>query len=239
MDLTDKIALVTGASRGIGLAIAEALIDRGATVYGFARSEEDLEDHHRRHGDAFRPLVGDVRKEEDVNGAVETVLDEAGRVDVLINNAGLGRFGRVDELPVEEFDLQMETNVRGYFLATRAVTPAMRAQNEESGFGGHVVNIVSIAGLVGNPELSGYNASKYAVTGMSESLMKELREDGIKVTAIYPGSTESHFSDEAGSDIAPNPMKATDVAETVAHVISGPDNYLISDVVMRPLRPRG
>lgn len=239
MDLTDRVALVTGASRGIGWTVARRLVDEGAVVYGMARSEDDLESHRREYPDAFRPVVGDVRNEKNVEAAVDRVTEEAGRLDVLINNAGLGRFGPVDELPIEEWDLQMDTNVRGYFLLSRAAVPPMRAQNEETGFGGHIVNVVSIAGLIGNPNLSAYNASKFAVTGFSEALMKELRDDGIKVTAVYPGSTESNFSDEAGSDIAPNPMRAEDVAGTIVHVLKGPDNYLVSDVVMRPLRPRG
>ena len=133
----------------------------------------------------------------------------------------------------------MDTNVTGLFFCTRAAIPMMKAQNAESGFGGHIVNIASIAGLIGNPNISGYNASKFAVRGFSEAIMKELREDGIKVTCIYPGSVETHFADEADASGSKNPMQPEDIADTVVHVIEGPDNYLISEVVMRPLRPKG
>jgi short-subunit dehydrogenase len=133
----------------------------------------------------------------------------------------------------------METNLRGVFLCTRAAVPTMKQQNEDSGFGGHIVNIASIAGLIGNPQIGAYNATKFGLRGFSDSLMKELRDDGIKVTCVYPGSIETHFADVADSSVAPNPMQPEDVSATVLHVLEGPDNYLISEVVMRPLRPRG
>lgn len=239
MEIADAAAVVTGASQGIGRTIAEQLIDSGATVYGLARSEEKLNALHEQYGKAFQPVTCDVREREQVEEAVAAVTDSADKIDILINNAGLGRFGPVDELSSDAWDLQIETNLTGVYNCTRAVVPVMKRQNEADNFGGHIVNIVSIAGLIGNAELSGYNASKFGVTGFSEAIMKELREDGIKVTAVYPGSTESNFADEAGHSGAPNPMAAEDVAQTVLHVLNSPPNYLISDVVMRPLRPRG
>lgn len=239
MNVSDKVAIVTGASSGIGRAFAEHLANKGAEVYGFARGADRLKEASEEIGNAFEPIQCDVRVEEDVQSAVDKVLEDAGRIDILINNAGLGIFGTLDELTVEAWDVQMETNVRGCFLCARAVAPQMRAQNEASGFGGHIVNIASIAGLLGNPDLSAYNASKFGVRGLSEALMKELRVDGIKVSCIYPGSIRTNFrsgSDSSGADF---PMTPDDVAGTVLHVIETDDNYLISEVVMRPLRPRG
>ncbi|MEP0545711.1 MAG: SDR family NAD(P)-dependent oxidoreductase [Rhodothermales bacterium] len=239
MHLQDKVAVVTGASRGLGRAFAEALAAKGAQVYGLARSEGDLADVSAAIGDAFHPVECDVRDPDDVHRAFKTVSDDAGRCDVLINNAGLGRFGAVEDYDDDAWDVMMDTNVTGLFFCTRAAIPMMKAQNAASGFGGHIVNIASVAGLVGNPNISGYNATKFAVRGFSEAIMKELREDGIKVTCIYPGSVETHFADEAGSSGSANPMQPEDVADTVVHVIEGPDNYLISEVMMRPLRPKG
>lgn len=239
MDVQDKVAIVTGASSGIGLAFAERLAQKGATVYGFARGLDKLEDAARKIGEAFHPIRCDVRREEDVRSAVQDVIAEAGRVDILINNAGLGMFGPMEELSAAEWDAQMETNVRGVFFCTRAVVPQMRAQNEASGFGGHVINIASIAGLLGNPNLSAYNASKFAVRGFSEAIMKELRGDGIKVSCIYPGSIRTNFRSDSRGGGADHPMTIDDIAGTVMHVIQTDDNYLISEVVMRPLRPRG
>jgi NAD(P)-dependent dehydrogenase (short-subunit alcohol dehydrogenase family) len=239
MDLTDAVAVVTGASSGLGTHFSRALIDRDATVYGLARTADKLEALRDELGDRFRPLSCDVRDEAQVADAFETVRDEGGRLDVLINNAGLGQFGPVDDLPIDEWDVQMDTNLRGVFLCTREAVPPMRQQNEESGFGGHIVNVASIAGLLGNPNLTAYNASKFGLRGFSESLMKEVRDDGIRVTCLYPGSVETNFFDVAGAEMTDNPLQPEDVAATVMHVLTAPTNHLISEVVMRPLRPRG
>lgn len=237
MDLSDAVAVVTGASKGLGAHIAHTLVNQGATVYGLARSTDKLQALQDDLGSAFVPVSCDVRSEDDVDAAFETVDAEAGRLDVLINNAGLGQFGPVDDLETDAFDVQMDTNVRGVYLCTREAVPRMRAQNEETGVGGHIVNIASIAGLLGNPNISAYNASKFAVRGFSEAVMKEVREDGIRVTCLYPGSVETNFFDVAGVDMTENPLDPDDVAATVQHVLEAPTNHLISEVVMRPLRP--
>ncbi|HET6567586.1 MAG TPA: SDR family oxidoreductase, partial [Rhodothermales bacterium] len=183
MDLQDKVAVVTGASSGIGLEFAKELVDKGAVVFGLARSIDKMEQIRRDLGERFHPVECDVRDEASVNAAFDMVLRDGKRIDILINNAGLGRFDKVVDLSVADWDVQMETNVRGVFLCTKAAVPQMRQQNAASGFGGHIVNIVSIAGLIGNPNLSAYNASKFAARGFTEAIMKELRDDGIKVTA--------------------------------------------------------
>ena len=237
MDLTHAVAVVTGASKGLGAHMSRTLVEQGSTVYGLARSTDALHALQDDLGDAFRPVSCDVREEAQVEAAFDTVTAEAGRLDVLINNAGLGQFGPVDDLDTDAFDVQMDTNVRGVYLCTREAVPTMRAQNEETGFGGHIVNIASIAGLLGNPNISAYNASKFAVRGFSESVMKEVREDGIRVTCLYPGSVETNFFDVAGVDMTENPLQPEDAAATVQHVLESPPNHLISEVVMRPLRP--
>ncbi|MFQ5571273.1 MAG: SDR family oxidoreductase [Rhodothermales bacterium] len=239
MDLKDKVAVVTGASSGLGRVFSEALVAKGATVFGLARRRDKLQDLHRHLGERFHPIACDVTDEAQVKAAVATAAREGGRLDVLINNAGLGKFGPVDALPLDHWTTQMETNLNGVFLCTREAVPVMKRQNEQTGFGGHIVNIASVAGLIGNPQLSAYNATKFGLRGFSEALMKEVRQDGIKVTCVYPGSVETEFTDVAGTRGAPNPMQAVDIADTVIHVLEGPDNYLISEVVMRPLRPRG
>ncbi|MFB6279094.1 MAG: SDR family oxidoreductase [Salinibacter sp.] len=237
MDLTNAVAAVTGASKGLGAHLARTLVNQGATVYGLARSTDKLDALQDDLGTAFRPVACDVRKEDQVASAFDTVNAEAGRLDALLNNAGLGQFGPVDDLDTDAFDVQMDTNVRGVYLCTREAVPMMRAQNEASGFGGHIVNIASIAGLLGNPNISAYNASKFAVRGFSEAVMKEVREDGIRVTCLYPGSVDTNFFDVAGVEMTENPLRPEDVAATVQHVLESPTNHLISEVVMRPLRP--
>lgn len=239
MDLTDTVAVVTGASSGLGRHFAEALIGRGARVFGLARRAEKLDALRDTLGERFHPVTCDVRDEEQVAAAFQTVTDAGGRLDVLINNAGLARFAPVDELTLDDWDVQQDTNARGVFLCTRTAVPTMKRQNAETGFGGHIVNIASIAGLLGNPTLGAYNASKFAVRGFSKAMMKELREDGIKVSCVYPGSIETEFFDVAGESMTSHPLQPEAVAETVLHLIEMPNNHLISEIVLRPLRPRG
>jgi NAD(P)-dependent dehydrogenase (short-subunit alcohol dehydrogenase family) len=239
MTLSDSTFIVTGASSGLGRRFSEDLVDRGARVFGLARRMDRLRAVENELGDAFTGVSCDVGDETSVEDAFSTVLERSSRIDGLVNNAGLGRFGAVDELSVEDWDTQMRVNLRGLFLCTRRVVPVMRAQNEDSGFGGHVVNIASIAGLIGNPGIGAYNASKFGVRGLSESLFKELRQYGIKVTCLYPGSIETEFFEQAGSKMTPNPLTPADISSTLLHVLSSGDNYLISEVVMRPLRPKG
>jgi NADP-dependent 3-hydroxy acid dehydrogenase YdfG len=239
MNLQDKVAVVTGASSGIGEAFSRALAQKGATVFGLARSQDKLEALRSDLGDAFHPVACDVRDAGAVKSAFEQVAEKAGRIDALVNNAGLGRFGPVEDLSDDDWNVQMDTNLTGLFYCTREAVPHMKRQNAESGFGGHIVNIASVAALLGNPKIGAYNATKFGVRGLSEAWMKELRGDGIKVTCVYPGSIETNFFEQAGVSITSQPMQAEDIAGTVVHVLEAPDNYLISEVVMRPLRPKG
>ena len=236
MDLQGKVVVITGASAGLGRAFARALVARGSRVYGLARREEKLLAIRAALGSAFVPVACDVADEAQVATAFAKI---GRRIDVLINNAGLGRFGPLHALGTDQWQAQIDTNLTGVFYCTRAVIPLMRAQNAQAGFGGHIVNIASIAGIIGNANISAYNATKFGLRGFSEALMKELRADGIKVTSVCPGSVQTGFARAAGSRGAPNPMQAEDIASTVVHILEGPDNYLISEVVMRPLRPRG
>jgi len=235
MNLSQKVAVVTGASSGLGSAFARQLIQHGSTVYGLARRFDRLQSLQSELGPEFHPIECEVTNESSVNDAVSG-LDQ---LDILINNAGLGRFSPVESQTKMDWDLQIDTNLTGVYLCTRAAVPIMKAQNQRTGFGGHILHIASVAGLVGNAHLSAYNATKFGLRGFSEATMKELRGDGIKVSCICPGSVETEFASVAGSQGAPNPMQPEDIASTVIHVLQAPNNYLISEVVMRPLRPRG
>jgi len=239
MDLQDKVAVVTGASRGLGRAFSEALVARGARVFGLARSEDDLRAVRDTLGDAFAPVACDVTDRDAVDAAFQRVEDEAERCDVLINNAGLGQFGAIEDLGEEQWEVMLDVNLRGVVLCTRRAVPIMKAQNARDGFGGHIVNIASVAGLVGNANISVYNLTKFGVRGFSEALMKELRDDRIKVTCVYPGSVDTHFFEVAGTPGAAGAMDPRDVAATVLHTVESPPNYLVSEVMMRPLRPKG
>jgi len=226
------MAIVTGASRGIGRAIALALADAGSDVVLAARDRAALDTVAREveaRGRTGLVVPTDVTDAAQVEALVAQALGRFGRIDTLVNNAGIGRFGPVDTLPVEQFDAMLAVNLRAPFLCTRAVVPAMKAAG-----GGAIVNIASVAGLVGNPNLSGYNASKFGLMGFSEATMLELRHAGIRVAAICPGSTATDFG--AGRDVVGR-LAATDVAAAVMAVLTAAPNALLSQIHLRPLRP--
>ncbi len=239
MILKGKTAVITGASAGLGRDFSNALIEKGVTVFGLARRAEKLEEMDDRLGALFHGIECDVSDEKQVTKAFESISSQSDRLDILVNNAGLGRFGLLEDMSAEDWDVQMATNLRGVFLCTRAVLPAMKRHNAETGFGGHIVNICSVAGLVGNAEVSAYNATKFGLKGFSEALMKEVRNDGIKVSCLYPGSIQTDFFSTAGVEISVDAMTAEDITSSLIHVLETPDNYLVSEVVMRPLRPNG
>ena len=239
MDLQDRTAVVTGASRGLGRAFAEALVGAGARVFGLARSEGDLAGVREALGEAFVPVAADVTDRAAIRAAFGRVEAEAGRCDVLVNNAGLGRFAPVDALSDADWDVQVQTNLTGLFACTRAAVRLMKAQEQRGELAGHIVHVASVAGLVGNPELSAYNATKYGVRGFADATMKELRPAGIRVTCLYPGSVATRFFDEAGVQMKGHAMQPEDVAETLLHVLRAPARCLISEVVLRPTFPGG
>ena len=239
MNLQDRVVVVTGASAGLGAQFARDLVSRGARVFGLARRAERLRALEEELGEAFHGIACDITDETQVGDAFQQIRNDAGRIDVLVNNAGFGKFGPAESVTSEDWDQQMAVNLRGVFLSTRAVLPTMKQQNVESGFGGHIVNIASVAGLLGNPNISTYNVTKFGLRGYSEALFKEVRQDGIKVTCVYPGSIQTEFFDIAGIPISANPMTPEAVSSSLLHVLETPDNYLISEIVMRPLRPKG
>jgi len=230
--LSGKTALVTGASRGIGRGVALALARAGCDVAAAARTVPDLEtlaEEIRALGRRAVVVPADVRDDRSVSGMVDGSLDAFGRLDILVNNAGLGWFGPVDELAIEQFDEMIGVNLRGPFLCTRAVVPAMKRQG-----GGTILNIASVAGLVANPNLSGYNATKFGLLGFSEACMLELRHFGIKVAAICPGSTATEFG---GGRSPEGRLTVDDVAHAALAILTASPNALLSQVHLRPLHP--
>ena len=227
MILTDTVAVVTGASEGIGRATAAALIRAGAAVHGIARSPDTLRDAAEALGDRFTPVVCDVADAAALRDAIDRVAEAEGRLDVLVCNAGVGRFGPVDETPDDEWDRLVATNLTGAFYGTRAAVPHMKAAGR-----GHIVFVGSIAGIVGNAGLSAYNATKFGLRGFAEATMKELRPAGIKVTYVAPGSVATGFAGTPPKDTAIPPEA---VADAIRHVLETPDSTLVSEVVLRPM----
>ena len=148
---------------------------------------------------------------------------------------GLGYFDNVEDLSLEKFEQMMQVNVSGVFYLTRHITPLMKANYKIC----HIINIASVAALFGNPKISVYNATKYALRGFSDALFKELRYDGIKVSCFFPGSIATHFFEEIDEIEVHNGMMHPDeVAETLIFVLERSDNFLINELTMRPLQPK-
>jgi NAD(P)-dependent dehydrogenase (short-subunit alcohol dehydrogenase family) len=185
-DNSTKTALVTGASSGIGEATALQLAELGYTVYAAARRVERMSDLADR---GIRTRSVDVTDDPSMLALVEMIIADTGRIDVLVNNAGYGSYGALEDMPIEEARRQFEVNVFGLARLTQLVLPQMRAQRD-----GYLVNVSSMGGRIWEPLGSWYHASKFAVEGLSDSLRVEVAEFGIKVVIIEPGSIRSEWS---------------------------------------------
>lgn len=234
MNLNNKIAIVTGAGTGLGSAFSTKLIQKGVKVYGLGRRLHLLQELESLHGHSFIPVQMDITDHHAVSSWIEQTFSPSHSPDILINNAGIGIFGNVESLTPEEWDIMIQTNLSGIFYMTRKVVPLMK-QSESSS---HIINITSVAGLIGNPKISAYNATKYGLRGFSDALFKELRFNNIKVTAIFPGSVSTPFFDQTGAETHQNMLKPDDVADSIIHILKTPDNYLISECTIRPLNPK-
>jgi 3-oxoacyl-[acyl-carrier protein] reductase len=236
-NIKSKRVVVTGASRGIGLAVAKALAEEGAQVALCARDSNSLNTavEKIRQGSPGSKIVGhaaDVSSSEQVAALFAFVDKELGGLDILVNNAGFGIFRATAELTVEEWDRVIGTNLSGAFYCSREAL-----QRFERSRGGSIINISSLAGK--NPFAGGsaYNASKFGMNGFSEAMMLDHRNDNVRVSYIMPGSVATHFAgNEAGKadwKIAPE-----DIAEIVLDILRMPERTLISRIEVRPSRPQ-
>lgn len=190
-DIKNKIVIVTGGNKGLGRAIASLLAKRGASVTICGRSTESLDTtckEIRDAGGVCSYVTADVTNENQVNSMVRKTLGDFGRIDILINNAGVGIFRPIWECSLTDWDYVMDTNLKGYFLCSKAVIPIMKKQNE-----GYILNIASGAGCQGIENLSIYCASKFGTIGLSESMRKDLWKFGIQVDYISPGYVKTNF----------------------------------------------
>ena len=231
MNLTGKNAIVTGASKGIGLATIKTLVEAGMNVAGWSRTAPDFT--HER----FHHIAADIATYEAVQQAFTQTTKALGSnyIHVLVNNAGLGYQGAVEDMPLDEWHRMFDVNVHGLYYCSRMVIPEMKANDE-----GHIINISSIAGTNGVETMAGYAATKHAVNGLSHSMYKELRNHGIKITNIMPGSVQTEFFNNVPSVTAHNNMMGPDdIAGTILYVLQTSGNYHVVDVEMRPLKPKG
>lgn len=230
MELSNKIAIVTGVSKGIGLATAKLLLEQGVRVAGWSRSEVKLIHSNFKH---FKVDVSN--NQSVINGYEQTLAHFKNPVSILINNAGVGYEGLFEDITDEQWHRMFATNVDSILYCSRAVIPKMKKMDE-----GHIINISSIAGTNGIAGMAGYCGTKHAVRGISQAMYKELRNFGIKVSVIYPGSVKTNFFDQIDSVTThDNMMMPEDIASTILHVLTTPPNYHPIDIEVRPLRPKG
>lgn len=235
--LKNKNALITGAGKGIGKAIALALAAEGTNVILLARTTADLEQtatEAKAFGVRTLVLTADIADINSVNAAVKTALDQFNTIDILINNAGVGKFGKFLELTPEEFENIIRVNLMGVYYATRAVLPGMIEQQS-----GDVVNISSSAGLRGAALTSAYSASKFAVLGLTESLMQEVRKHNIRVTALTPSTVATDMAKDLKlTDGNPETiMQPEDLAELIVAQLKLNKRVFIKDSGMWSTNP--
>ena len=230
--LGGQVAVITGAGRGIGAAIAHKLSYLGATAVLCGRTRERLESTAEtiaQAGGKAQIVPCDVTELQSVEGTAKRVEALLGRVDILVNNAGIGGFGGpLHQLPPDTWDQILNTNLRGVYYAVRAFAPLMiRARS------GHIINISSLAGKNALPNGAAYAASKWGLNGLSYSLAEELRGHDIRVAVICPGSTNTDLSPHAGKDQA-KMLQPEDVARTVAMLVTQSPQSFVSEILLRP-----
>lgn len=233
MNVAGKIAVITGASSGLGAALSSALVNKGAVVYGLARDAEKLHGIARSLGGKFVAVAIDISDQNAISSWVKNTFSKSQGPDILINNAGAGYFSKIDELPLERWHQMINTNLNGTFYITSSLVPLMKANQNTC----HIINIGSILGKTTRAEGAAYSVTKYGLQGFSESLFKELRSYKIKVTCVNPGSIDTSFFEESGIPSHKNMLQPKDIAAFIVYILETPDNFLVDEITMRPLIP--
>lgn len=234
MQLTpETVVAITGATSGIGRALAEALAPRGVRLALMARSGDVLDElepelHNAGAADVL-VRAGDVGDPEAAPAWIATILEKWGRLDALVNNAGIGIMKPVAELTDAEWDTSLSTNLTGPFRLMRAVLPAMRGAGA-----GHIVNVSSVAGQVGFAGGGAYAASKFGLEGLSECLMQEVRRDGIKVTILEPGSVDTRFDAKDPAKDTSWKIAPEEIARTIVYALESPIGTMPNRIQVRP-----
>ncbi|MBA2493609.1 MAG: SDR family oxidoreductase [Acidobacteria bacterium] len=235
MNIKNKIAVITGGTKGIGFAIAESLLKAGANVFICARDKteikralEKLSEHGKVDGE-----VCDVQSESQVKMMLDECVRVFGGIDILVNNAGIGIVGKtVEEMSATEFEQTLQTNLFGVFYACHYAIPLMKKRG-----GGYIINISSLAGQNAHPRMAAYNASKFGLNGFSEALMQEVRQDDIKLSYICPGSVNTYFGGDKPSKEQSWQLQPADIAQTVLDLLNMESRALPSKIEIRPSKP--
>lgn len=230
--MNGKVALVTGAGRGIGRSVSLSLGASGAHVVLMARTRSQVDSVREEilgaDGKATA-MAGDVSREDDVVSALRRVRDELGRLDVLVNNAGVGAFGPLQSFSAADFDRILAVNLRGTFLCSREALKIMVPQGS-----GYIINMSSVVGFKGYPSQAAYTASKHGIMGLTKSLAAEAQEHGIRVSAILPGGVDTELIGDARPDLDRSKLlQPEDIARIVMFLLSLPERAAIDEVYIR------
>lgn len=232
--LNNKVAYITGGSKGIGYGIAKTLLENGMRVAITSRSLKAAQEAAERLGGDTSKIVAlesDVSSMASEAKAVASVLAHFGQLDVLVANAGVGHFAPIDTLSEEEWKSTIDTNLTGVFNSTRASIPALKKSS------GYIITIASLAGTNFFENGAAYNASKFGLVGFSQAIMLDLRKYGIKVTTIMPGSVATHFADHTPSEADAWKIQPEDIGQMVLNLLQMHPRTLPSKVEVRPSQP--
>ena len=236
MELAKSKAIVTGGTRGIGYAIARALIRASVDVSVSARNEDEIKQTADQLSEAGPGrcvgFVCDVRDEGQVKSFFSETVKVLGGLDILVNNAGIGVFEPVESTSGDDFRAVIETNLCGVFYCCHEAIPLLKQRA-----GGYIINISSLAGVNAHAGMAAYNASKFGLNGFSEALMQEVRHDGIKVSYIMPGSVNTEFGGDEPSLEKSWQLQPDDIAQVVMDLLNYPQRALPSRVEIRPSKP--
>ncbi|MEZ7495570.1 SDR family oxidoreductase [Leeuwenhoekiella aequorea] len=233
----NKVALITGGTKGIGRGVAEALLELGMNVVITSRSLEnatdvakELQDKYNGKADVLG-VEADVRNYESQEQAVEKAIEKFGQLDVLVANAGLGHFANIKDLSVEQWQESIDTNLSGVFYSVKASVDHLKNSQ------GYIFTISSLAGTNFFAGGSAYNASKFGVTGFTQAMMLDLRDDDIKVSTIMPGSVATHFNDHNPSEEDAWKIQSEDIGELIVDLLKLNPRALPSKIEVRPSKP--
>src|SRR5690606_14536428 len=229
--LKDKVAYITGGSKGIGYGIAQALLKAGMKVAISGRNTEAIQKAKEQLGsENILALVSDVRNFEEEQKATAAILKEFGKIDVVIANAGLGKFAPVHEMTLEDWNVMIDTNLTGVFHTLKATAPQL-IENK-----GYYVSISSLAGTNFFANGAGYNASKFGVVGFTQAAMLDLRAYDVKCTTIMPGSVTSHFNEHVPNEKDAWKIQPEDICQLVVDLLNMKPNVLPSEIEVRPTK---
>lgn len=230
--LKDKVALITGASKGIGKSIGRALAEAGAHTILTARSEGLLKKNKEeieRSGGRATVIAADLSREGDITALFNKIKKSIGKLDILINNAGLIKSGKLIDFPMKEFDSMIAVNLRAVFICCQQALKIMIPAGN-----GYIINISSVVGFKGYPDQTAYTASKHGVMGLTKALAAEVQENGIRVSAILPGGVDTSFIGSVHPDLDPSILiRPEDISRTVLYLLSLSDNAMVDQVYIR------